>query len=38
MKGNRFSDTIKEYARKLTDDDLRLPPDEIVTANRTRFG
>jgi len=24
MKGNRFSDTIKEYVRKLTDDDLRF--------------
>lgn len=24
MKGNRFFDTIKEYARKLSDDDLRF--------------
>lgn len=23
MKGNRFSDTVKEYARKVSDDDLR---------------
>jgi len=24
MKGNRFTDTVKEYARKLNDDDLRF--------------